>query len=61
MVNGLHNQRSRISASICCAAAAPVAVGVFHLHGQLGKGLAEFGDEHHGVEPKAVAAARLGA
>ena len=35
---------------------AAVAVGVFHLGGQLGKGLAEFGNPHHRVKAKAVAA-----
>ena len=40
--------------------AAPVAVRVLHLHGQLGKGLAKFGDEHDGVETKTVAAAQAG-
>ena len=34
-------------------------MGIFDLGGQLGKGLAELGDVHHGVEPETVAAARL--
>ena len=33
-----------------------VAVGVFHFGGQLGEGLAEFGQEHDGVEAKAAIA-----
>ena len=37
-----------------------MAVRVLHLHGQLGKGLAKFGNEHDRVETKTVAAARLG-
>jgi hypothetical protein len=37
---------------------ATVAVGVFHLDGQLGKGFAKARDEHDGIEPKAIHAHR---
>ena len=37
-----------------------MAVRVLHLHGQLGKGLAKFGNEHDGIKPKTVAAAWFG-